>query len=188
MKRSFLEQFELSKEQINQILDENGKDLSSKDVRISQLEADLSAAKEEAESYKTKAAEAEKMENQYNESQSQLETLSNELKQQKIERALIEAGATELDYLKFKLGEVDIDSDDFSEKLATLKQDHPSFFKTDESIAKEVKDEKPSGYHVIDNKLDKGDSKPKMTKKEIMAIEDVTQRQKAIQENLDAFN
>ncbi len=189
MKRSFLEKFELSKEQINQILDENGKDLSSKDEKISQLEADLSTAKEEVESYKTKANDAENFENKYNESQTQLETLRSELKEQKIERALIEAGATELDYLKFKLGEVDVDSDDFSEKLDTLKADYKSFFASAEHVDnKETNDNVPPGYKVVDNKLDNGDAKPKMTKREIMAIEDVNERQKAIEENLDAFN
>lgn len=188
MKRSFLEKFDLEKEQIDAILDENGKDLSSKDAKISQLEEELATTKAEVDDFKTKANEAEKLENSYQQTQEEVETLKKELNQQKIERALIEAGAIELDYLKYKLGEVDADSDDISEKISGLKDEYTKFFKSETSAVEPVEPKESKGYKVVDTKLDNGDGKPKLTRKEIMAIEDVNERRKAIAENPQEFN
>lgn len=70
---------------------------------------------------------------------------------------LREAGASDADYMLFKLGEVEVNEDgtikDLDNKIKALKESSPSHFTSDEP-----KDPKAPGYNVKDNKLDEGKS------------------------------
>lgn len=72
-----------------------------------------------------------------------------------IESALREAGVTDVDYMRFKLGEVEVDKDgnivDLDNKVKSLKESNPTFFGTDDKPANEQ-----AGYQVVDNGLDEG--------------------------------
>jgi len=72
-----------------------------------------------------------------------------------IESALRDAGVTDIDYMLYKLGEVETDKDgnivDLDNKVKSLKESNPTFFGTDDKPANE-----PAGYQVVDNGLDEG--------------------------------
>lgn len=92
--------------------------------------------------YKTKAEKAQA-------------ELAQTKKDTAIESALREAGVTDVDYMRFKLGEVEVDKDgnivDLDNKVKSLKESNPTFFGTDDKPANE-----PAGYQVVDNGLDEG--------------------------------
>jgi len=73
-----------------------------------------------------------------------------------IESALREAGVTDVDYMRFKLGEVEVDKDgnivDLDNKVKSLKESNPTFFGTDDKPA----DGTPAGYQTLDNGLENG--------------------------------
>lgn len=71
---------------------------------------------------------------------------------------LREAGAKDVDYMIFKLGEVEVNKDgsikDLDNKIKALKESSPSHF---EAKQEDKRDDKSSnGYKVKDNKLDEG--------------------------------
>lgn len=72
-----------------------------------------------------------------------------------IESALRDAGVKDIDYMLYKLGEVETDKDgnivDLDNKVKALKESNPTFFGTDDKPANE-----PAGYQVVDNGLDEG--------------------------------
>lgn len=78
-----------------------------------------------------------------------------------LKEALTQAGAKDVDYMIFKLGEVEMDKDgnikELDNKIKALKEPNPSFFETkpDESQQHQQQPGAP-GYKVIDNKLEQG--------------------------------
>lgn len=78
-----------------------------------------------------------------------------------LKEALTQAGAKDVDYMIFKLGEVEMDKDgnikELDNKIKALKESNPSFFETkpDESQQHQQQPGAP-GYKVIDNKLEQG--------------------------------
>ena len=83
---------------------------------------------------------------------------AEERKSYAIKEALQRAGANDVEYLMFKLGDVEVNKDgtikDLDNKVKSLKELNPNFFAEDEK----EKDNDPNapGYQVIDNKLDNG--------------------------------
>ena len=86
-------------------------------------------------------------------------------KEYAVKDALREAGAQDLDYMMFKLGEVEVDKDgnvkELESKVKALKEASPTFFTAPapEGGAGDGKgpdDKTAGGYKPIDNKLDKG--------------------------------
>lgn len=73
-----------------------------------------------------------------------------------IESALRDAGVTDVDYMRFKLGEVKVDKEgnivDLDNKVKDLKESNPTFFGSDDN----PEDRTPTGYQVVDNGLDEG--------------------------------
>jgi predicted RNase H-like nuclease (RuvC/YqgF family) len=71
--------------------------------------------------------------------------------------ALTQAGAKDVEYMTFKLGDVEVNKDgsikDLDSKIKDLKANYADQFKADDK--KETKPNAP-GYQVIDSKLDKG--------------------------------
>ncbi|WP_440896246.1 phage scaffolding protein [Amphibacillus sp. Q70] len=93
-----------------------------------------------------------------------------------LKEALGKAGAKDVDYMIFKLGEIELNKDgsikDLDNKVKTLQESNPDHFESKE----DKKDDKHSGgYQVKDTKLDKGapaktysqDQLEKMTPQEI---------------------
>ncbi len=114
---------------------------------------------------------------------------ADQAKKYQLEIALKDAGGTDLEYLQFKLGDVELDEDgnikDLDNKLKSLKEDHPSFFEGDK-ITEE--DKNKNGFRVQDNKLDNGNTAPKLTKEDISKIEDPDERLEAIQQNISLYS
>ncbi|WP_069286103.1 phage scaffolding protein [Aerococcus urinaeequi] len=86
--------------------------------------------------------------------QAQVE-LAQTKKDTAIESALRDAGVTDVDYMRFKLGDIEVDKEgnivDLDNKVKSLKESNPTFFGTNDKSANE-----PAGYQVVDNGLDKG--------------------------------
>ena len=116
-------------------------------------------------------------------------TNAEQAKKYQLEIALKDAGGTDVEYLQFKLGDVELDDDgnikDLENKIKSLKEGHPSFFEGDKSTEE---DKNKNGFRVRDNKLDKGNPAPKLTKEDISKIEDPDKRLEAIQQNIDLYN
>lgn len=114
---------------------------------------------------------------------------ADQAKKYQLEIALKDAGGKDLDYLQFKLGDVELDDDgnikDLDNKLKSLKEDHPSFFEGDDD---EKNSTNKNGFRVQDNKLDKGNPAPKLTKEDISKIEDPDKRLEAIQQNISLYS
>lgn len=91
---------------------------------------------------------------------SQIETLEAERAEERktyaLKEALTKEGASDIEYMLYKLGEVEVDKDgnivDLENKVKALKETNPTFF------ASEAKNNEPGapGYQVVDNKLDNG--------------------------------
>lgn len=75
-----------------------------------------------------------------------------------LKEKLREAGAQDVDYMAFKLGEIEVNEDgsikDLDNKIKSLKESSPSQFE----VKEDNKDTKAPGYNVKDNKLDEGKS------------------------------
>lgn len=118
-------------------------------------------------------------------------TNADQAKKYQLEIALKDAGGTDLEYLQFKLGDVELDDDgnikDLENKIKSLKEDHPSFFEGDQNTEEETPANK-NGFRVQDNKLDNGNPAPKLTKEDIRKIEDPDKRLEAIQQNISLYS
>lgn len=189
MKRSFLEELGLDKDQINKIMDENGRDINAKTEEITALKDELNKTKDNVNSLEEKANKAEKLQDKLSDLTAANDELKKTINQEKVKSALIEAGATDIDYLTYKLGDIQFEDSEFGKKLDDLKKDHAAFFKQ-ESAEKESESRNNHypGYQILDNRLIEGESKPGLTKKDILNIADRDERQKAILDNLELFN
>lgn len=78
-------------------------------------------------------------------------------KQHAIESALKDAGATDIEYLAYKLGDVELDKDgqikDLDNKIKDLQANNPTFF---ESMPDDAKGQSPEGFKTLEHKLDDG--------------------------------
>ena len=81
---------------------------------------------------------------------------TEEQKQYAIKEALNKEGVKDIDYMLYKLGEVETDKEgnivDLDNKIKALKESNPTFFGTNDKPA----DGTPTGYQVVDNGLDEG--------------------------------
>ena len=136
MKRAFLtEELGLDRETVNAIMKEHGlaiqaemdkhndemetlkaemAKLSTDTTNIDELKASLEQAKELAKQFEDK----------FNETN---QTLESERKNITIEKALTALGGSDLEYIKYKLGDVE-DLDALDEKVNALKEQLPKFF------------------------------------------------------------
>lgn len=154
------------------------------DIRYSKLKADLEQAKGDLAAanklvgdLKKDNANVEALQTKVIAYEAQVAKLeierATERKSYAIKEALTKAGATDIDYLMFKLGDVELDKDgnikDLDNKVKSLKETTPTFFKADDP-----KDPPPSkGFKPIDTKLPNGNvtqlDVSKMTTDEINA-------------------
>lgn len=150
---------------------------------------ELKSANETLDSLKKDNKDVEALQNTIKEHEitvTQLQTnLAAERKTYALKEALTKEGVSDVDYMLYKLGEVEVDKDgnivDLDNKLKSLRETNPTFF-----AAKESNDPNGLGYKVIDNKLNTGKTGT-LSKDDIMNIKDVKERQEKIKENIDLF-
>ena len=125
-----------------------------------QLENDLNAANKLVGDLKKTNKDAEELQQKitdYEAKVQQLETeRSEERKTYAIKEALQKEGVSDVEYMMFKLGQLEVDKDgnivDLDNKVKALKETNPTFF------ASEAENNEPGapGYQVVDNKLESG--------------------------------
>ncbi|MHD0286844.1 phage scaffolding protein [Weissella tructae] len=171
---------ELTEEQVAKVIadmTENGIYITSEqdaDTRLSKMKeqrdkarADLTAKEEEVTELTATIAERDETISKHVENESSIEELRAELEEanngrtklersQKLDALLRKAGATDTEYMAYKLGGVDgLEVDDegsftgIDERLNELKEQHPKYFGGDKPA---------NGYEVLDNKLEDGNS------------------------------
>ncbi|KAF3306026.1 scaffolding protein [Carnobacterium sp. PL17GRE32] len=124
-----------------------------------QLESDLTTANKLVDNLKKSNKDAEDLQTKIDEYKTQMDQLKSdraeEQKQYAIKETLTKEGVKDIDYMLYKLGEVETDKDgnivDLDNKVKALKESNPTFFGTDDKPANE-----PAGYQVVDNGLDEG--------------------------------
>lgn len=198
MNREFLEKLGLPKEQVDSIMAEHGKavqatqtKLTTAEDKVKSLETDLTAANKLVSDLKKDTKETKELQDKIAEYEKKVSDLeaerAKERKANAIKEALTKAGAKDLEYMAFKLGEVEVDKDgnikDLDNKIKTLKEAHKDYFTSaDPDPKNDPKDPKDNkGYKVIDTKLPDGTTKTfdlsKMTQAEINANWDLITKQ-----------
>lgn len=158
-----------------------------------QLESDLNGANELVTGLQKSNKDVEGLQTQISEYQSKVETLeaerAAERKTYELKEALTKEGVKDVDYMLFKLGEVEADEEgnvkDLDNKVKELKEKNPTFFEVTKVDDHQQK-RNNNGYQVIDNKLSKGKTSD-LSKEEILNIENVKERQEKIKENINLF-
>lgn len=126
-----------------------------------QADNDLTAANKLVDDLKKDNKDVEDLQKKITDYEGQVEQLKAErLETQKtysIKEALQKEGVSDVDYMLFKLGELEVDENghvkDLDNKVKELKEANPTFFTTDNP---DDKGDNPPGYQVLDNQLDKG--------------------------------
>lgn len=125
-----------------------------------QLESDLTTANKLVDDLKKSNKDTEDLQTKIDDYKTQMDQLkadrAEEQKQYAIKEALNKEGVKDIDYMLYKLGEVETDKDgnivDLDNKVKSLKESNPTFFGSDDN----PDDKTPAGYKVVDNGLDKG--------------------------------
>lgn len=135
--------------------------------------------------------DAEALQTTITDYKSQIETLeaerASERKTYAVKEALQGAGGKDIDYLMFKLGDLELDKDgkvkDLDNKIKGLKEATPSFFESKEATP--PADNK--GYQVIDTKLDQGKQATiySMDQLRTMTPEEINQNWDAVSASLE---
>lgn len=187
MNREFLEKLGLPKEQVDSIMAEHGKAIQSNQTklttaeeRVKSLETDLSAANKLVGDLKKETKETKELQDKIAAYEKQVSDLENERAKERkanaIKEALTKAGAKDIEYMAFKLGDVEVDKDgnikDLENKIKTLKDAHKDYFTPAAADPKDdPKDPSNKGFKVIDTKLPDGSTKvfdlSKMSQQEI---------------------
>lgn len=151
MKREFLAGLELSEEVIDKIMAEHGKTVQGFQTKLDESESKLEQANSTLDTLKKNNKDNEELQNElktYKDKVKQLETEAVEnAKKQVIKDALGNAKALDVDYLMYKLGEVETDKDgnliDLDNKIKDLQSNYPKFFEA------EPEPENPDGYQAL---------------------------------------
>ncbi|HFI0351808.1 TPA: phage scaffolding protein [Streptococcus suis] len=140
MKREFLARLGLPEEAIEQIMAEHGKTVQATQSKLDEAESKLKEANSTLDTLKKSNKDNEELQNElkmYKDKVTQLEAQAKEsAKQQTIKDALVNAKATDVDYLMYKLGDVELAEDgsikDLDSKIKDLQTNHPTFFQATE--------------------------------------------------------
>ena len=193
----------VSEEQAQQIVDgmpEKDFHLASEehlDVRFDkmkrkaeELEADLKTANETLTTLRDENKDVKTLQEKiddYEQSIQQLESeRADERKTFALKEALTKEGVSDVDYMLYKLGEVDTDEEgnivDLDNKLKDLKESNPTFF-TDTTETKAD----ASGFTVLDNKLPPGQTPKIHTFQEMntMTAEEINENWDAVSASLE---
>lgn len=154
-------------------------------TELEQAKGDVAAANKLVNDLKKDNANIEALQTKIKDYEGQVTKLETERaaerKSYAIKEALTKARANDIDYMMFKLGDVEVDKDgnikDLDSKVKALKESNPSFFPTSEP-----KDpQKSKGFKPIDTKLPNGSvvqlDVSKMTADEINANWDAIKAQ-----------
>lgn len=151
--------FDAAMDEINK---EFPKNAVPKDV-YNQKADDLNAANKLVDDLKKTNKDTEDLQKKITDYESQVEQLQTEReaerKEYAIKERLTKEGVTDVDYIKYKLGDVEMDKDgnlvDLDNKLKELKEANPTFFGGQDDN-KGNSNTNGAGYTPIDNKLDNG--------------------------------
>ena len=153
---------------------------------------DLKTANDTINTLQQENKDVETLQTTINEYKDQITTLETERAEERktyaIKEALQGAGASDVDYMMFKLGEVEVDEEgnikDLENKIKELQESIPSHFG---NIEPEGKKTEAPGYRVEERRLKPGSPQPPRTMEEIMEIKDSKERQQAIKDNGHLF-
>lgn len=123
---------------------------------------DLKKANETIDTLQKENKDVETLQTTINDYKTQIEQLeferAEERKTYAIKEALQGAGASDVDYMMFKLGEVEVDEEgnikDLENKVKELQESNPSFFATKDEGNSD--NDNLGGFQVLDNKLENG--------------------------------
>lgn len=124
---------------------------------------DLKVANETIDTLQKENKDVETLQTTINDYKTQIEELETERAEERktyaVKEALQGAGVSDVDYMMFKLGEVEVDEEgnikDLESKVKELQEANPTFF----TAAKEddgTSNDNLGGFQVLDNKLDSG--------------------------------
>ncbi|WP_334115996.1 phage scaffolding protein [Streptococcus parasuis] len=127
-----------------------------------QLENDLNAANKLVGDLKKTNKDAEELQQKITDYETKVQQLETERAEERktyaIKEALQKEGVSDVEYMMFKLGELEVDKDgnvvDLDNKVKALKETNPAFFSTQDNGV--LTDKQAPGYQVVDNKLDNG--------------------------------
>lgn len=124
-----------------------------------QVEADLTNANKLVNDLKKNYKDVEDLQKQITDYEGKVTELEKERAQERktyaLKERLAKEGVQDIDYMLYKLGDVEVDKDgnivDLDNKVKALKEANPTFFQASEPQTKS-----PAGYQVIDNGLPQG--------------------------------
>lgn len=151
---------------------------------------ELKTANETLETLKKDNKDNKELQDRITEHEKKVAELETELAEERknfaLREAFAKAGAKDVDYMIYKLGDVEVNKDgsikDLDNKIKALKEATPDFFEKEDP-----KNQNQSGFIIRDSKLETGVPSKPMTKEEINKIEDGEERLKAIQANRDQY-
>lgn len=128
---------------------------------LEQAKADLANANKLVSDLKKDNANVESLQKKVTEYETKMTQIETERAQERktnaIKEALTKAGAIDVEYMSFKLGDVEVDKDgqikDLESKVKQLKETNPSFFPQSTDLNT---DKSKGGYKPIDTKLPNG--------------------------------
>lgn len=147
MKRDFLTNLELAKETVDKIMAEHGKAIQTeKDkskAELEELQNKLTEANNTLQEMTNAKADSDKIQQLADEYKQKYEetqaTLDSERKTLKIKEALTAQGGSDLEYLMYKLGDVE-DVEKLEDLVKNLKEQLPSHFEKQEDKVEVVSD------------------------------------------------
>ncbi len=160
MKRDYLKELGLEEEVIDKIMTEHGKSVQ-KLKELEGVKEDLEEAKKTIENLEKANKDNESLQKEIESYKEKLENSEKErkaeAKSRMIEDALRGAKGKDLEYLKFKLGDIEVDKDgklkDIDSKIKELQEKHPSFFETEDGGDT---NKGGNGYKPLNNNLNDG--------------------------------
>lgn len=123
---------------------------------------DLKVANETIDTLQKENKDVETLQTTINDYKTQIEELETERAEERktyaVKEALQGAGVSDVDYMMFKLGEVEVDEEgnikDLENKVKELQEANPTFFATKDD--EDAGNDNLGGFQVLDNKLENG--------------------------------
>lgn len=154
---------------------------------------ELKSANETLNELKTSNKDIEALQTTISEHETTVQELQKELATERktfaIKEALQGAGAKDVDYMMYKLGDVEVDENgsikDLENRVKQLQEENPSFFGTNET--KDDKTQPPTGFQVVDNKLEQGKGSKSYSFEELsnLSPEEINENWDAVSETLE---
>lgn len=124
---------------------------------------DLKTANETIDTLQKENKDVETLQTTINDYKTQIEELETERAEERktyaVKEALQGAGVSDVDYMMFKLGEVEVDEEgkvkDLDNKIKELQESNPTFF-TATKDDDDTGNDNLGGFQVLDNKLENG--------------------------------